>query len=56
VLNQKSSDKKKDKNSAEKEPLIHFRFCLLKTKTINANFLLKSYQPIHSTINIIVDF
>ncbi len=46
-----SPNSRKGVDSSEKESFGHFREALLKSETINANFLLKSYQPIHRHIN-----
>ena len=45
-----SANNKKQINRAEKETFGHFLTTYLKSKTINARNLLKSYQPIHRLI------
>ena len=46
-----SANSRKGVDSSEKETFGHFRIGFLKSETINARFLLKSYQPIHRHIN-----
>ena len=47
-----SANSRKGVDWTEKETFGHFLKPILKLKTINARFLLKSYQPIHRHINI----
>ena len=46
-----SANSRKGADWTEKETFGHFLKPILKLKTINARFLLKSYQPIHRHIN-----
>ena len=46
-----SANSRKGADWTEKETFGHFQKPILKLKTINARFLLKSYQPIHRHIN-----
>ena len=49
-----SPNKQKDINMTEKQKINVFGIYLLKLKTINARTLLKSFQPIHSLIIILI--
>lgn len=46
-----SANSRKGVDWTEKETFGYFQKPFLKLKTINARFLLKSYQPIHRHIN-----
>ena len=46
-----SANSRKGADWTEKETFGHFQKPILKVVTINARFLLKSYQPIHRHIN-----
>ena len=47
-----SANSRKGADWTEKQTFGHFQKPILKLITINARFLLKSYQPIHRHINI----
>ena len=49
-----SSNSRKGIDKAEKEKFGFFVLMTLKLKTINARNLIKSFQPIHKLINILI--